>query len=228
MESMTSVPVATTSDATKSLGVQNVPDKLCNAVMTFNSAEQVAPRSGESTVVGEVAANDSQTATVVATTEPSMTVSSSSASSHVAMEPGSMVDTKAQEPAAGTINVDQNAVATATETESSSGQQSMDGGSGGVNIDVQQIQQLVPLNGQNEAGSLYTAAAQTDSLYATGDGSAADAQASVPHTSAFRAFYNDACDVQRLDYNDCNTVYMYPREPMSQHTSPASPMLEAP
>ena len=225
---MTSVPVATTSDATKSLGVQNVPDKLCNAVMTFNSAEQVAPRSGESTAVGEAITNDSQMETLVATTEPSMTVSSSSASSHVAMEPGSTIDTEAQEPAAGAINNDQNAVAAPVEAECTSGQQSMGGGGGGADIDVQQIQQLVPLNGQNEAGSLYTAAAQTDSLYATGDGSDADAQASVPHTSAFRAFYNDACDVQRLDYNDCNTVYMYPREPMSQHTSPASPMLEAP
>ena len=144
------------------------------------------------------------------------------------MEAGSAVDTETQEPAAVAIDNEQNAVAATAETESSSGQQSMGGGSDGADIDVQRIQQLVPLNSQNEAGSLYTAAAQTDSLYATGDGSAADAQASVPHTSAFRAFYNDACDVQRLNYNDCNTVYMYPREPMSQQTSPASPMLEAP
>ena len=144
------------------------------------------------------------------------------------MDPGSAVDTEAQEPAAGAINNDQNALATTAEAECTSGQQSIGGESDCADIDVQRIQQLVPLNSQNEAGSLYTAAAQTVALYATGDGSAADAQASVPHTSAFRAFYNDACDVQRLDYNDCNTVYMYPREPMSQHTSPASPMLEAP
>ena len=113
------------------------------------------------------------------------------------------------------------------------------GGKSAANLAEERIKQLIPMQqqSQNEAGgSVYSAATpQPVSIYANASTSASGGQytgggTAQPQTQAadgmqqttspFRAFYPDACDVQRLNYNDCNTVTMYPRETTTHFASP--------
>ena len=102
-----------------------------------------------------------------------------------------------------------------------------------ANVDVQRIQPLVPLqNHGGETSSVYTAtAAQPVSMFANNTAFTGGLQSPVPpQAPAFRGFYNGGtCDVQRTDYNDCNTVYMYPPEQTAPpFTAAAPPLSQAP
>ena len=112
-------------------------------------------------------------------------------------------------------------------------------GKSAANLAEERIKQLIPMQQQNQneaGGSVYAAAApQPVSIYANASTSASGghyagggtaqpqtqaADGMQQTTSPFRAFYPDACDVQRLNYNDCNTVTMYPRETTTHFASP--------